>query len=135
MIKRLTCIECPLGCALSVDIENCKVVKVDGNKCEKGEAYAVSEIENPVRILTSAVLTEGLDLKMLPVRTDKPIPKAKLYEAMAAIKKIVLRSPVRAGDIIAADFLGLGVNLISTRDCARTWSKLQIGPVPTRRVF
>ena len=113
--KKLTCIECPIGCRLSVDIENSKVIKVTGNECPKGEVYAVSEIENPVRILTSAVLCQGLSLKMVSVRTDKPIPKSRIFEAMAEIKKIVVNRPLSADDIIVKNFLGLDANLVSTR--------------------
>jgi CxxC motif-containing protein len=115
MVKRLTCIECPKGCLLSVDIENCRVIKVAGNECPRGEKYAIQETENPMRILTSAVVAQKLYMKMVPVRTDKPIPKAKLAEAMKEIKKIRLNSPVKPGSIIVENFLGLGVNLISTR--------------------
>jgi len=115
MIKELTCIECPKGCLLSIDIENCRVVKVSGNECPKGEKYAVQETENPMRILTSAVLAEGLSMKMVPVRTDKPIPKSKIMEAMSEVKKIRLKNSVNSGSIIIENFLGLGVNLLSTR--------------------
>jgi len=115
MTKKLICIDCPKGCRLTVNIENSKVIKVTGNECPEGEVYAVSEIENPVRILTSAVLCQGLSLKMLPVRTDKPIPKSMTFEAMGEIKKIKLKRPLNAGDIIVKNFLGLGVNLIAAR--------------------
>lgn len=117
MTKNLTCIECPKSCNLIVDIENCRVVKVSGNQCKVGESYCLAEIENPMRVLTSAVLGEGLSLKMIPVRTDRPIQKVKLLEAMAEIKKIIVEKPVKAGDAIVSNFLGLGVNLIATRDC------------------
>ncbi|MFA5085959.1 MAG: DUF1667 domain-containing protein, partial [Candidatus Omnitrophota bacterium] len=70
---------------------------------------------NPVRILTSAVLAEGLSPKMVPVRTDKPIPKNRLAEAMEEVKKIRLKNPVRPGSVIVENFLGLGVNLFATR--------------------
>lgn len=116
MIKKLTCIECPKGCALSVDVVNRRVIEVGGNDCPKGQEYAVSEIENPVRILTSAVLAQGLSLKMVPVRTDKPIPKARIQDAMTEIKKIRIRKSLHTGDIIVNNFLGLRVNLITTRD-------------------
>lgn len=115
-MKKITCIECPKGCLLSIDIENCRVVKVIGNECPKGEKYARQEIENPMRVLTSVVLTEGLSMKMAPVRTDKPIPKTKLAEAMVEVKKIRLNTPVKSGSIIIENFLGLGVNLLSTRN-------------------
>jgi len=116
MIKNLTCIECPQGCLLSVDVENCRVAKVSGNKCPKGIGYAMTEIENPVRILTSAVLAEGLGIRMVPVRTDKPIPKSKLKEAMDRIRGMRIMTRVRAGGVIVKDFVEPGVNLIATRD-------------------
>ena|SRR3989338_8948179 len=122
MIRNLTCIECPKSCVLAVDIENCRVVKVEGEKCPKGKDYAVSEVENPRRVLTSTVVVgNGLKpfptLKMLPVRTDKPIPKERILEAAGEIRKIKVERAVKSGEIITANILGLGVNLIATRDC------------------
>jgi CxxC motif-containing protein len=116
MTKRIICIECPRSCTLSVDIENCRVIKITGNECPKGEKYAQTEVENPKRILTSAVLAQGLSLKMVPVRTDKPIPKSKISAAMDEVKKIRLKKPVKPGDIIIENFIGLGVDLIATRE-------------------
>ena len=115
MIKRMTCIECPKGCRLAVDVESGKVIKVTGNECPKGEKYAISEVENPARILTSTILGQGLELKMIPVRTDKPIPKSRIFEAMNEVKKIKVQKPLSAGNVIVKNFLGLDVNLISTR--------------------
>ncbi len=117
MIRNLTCIECPRSCVLAVDIENCRVVKVEGEKCPKGKDYAVSEVENPRRVLTSTVSARRLSLKMVPVRTDKPIQKERILEAAGEIRKIKIDRPVKSGEIIAANILGLGVNLIATRDC------------------
>lgn len=118
MIKRMICIECPKGCALSVDIENCKVVKVEGAKCPKGNAYAVAEAQNPVRILTATALAEGLSLKLVPVRTDKAIPKKELLRAMEEIRKMRITASVKPGDTVKENFLGLGVKLIATREAA-----------------
>jgi len=115
----MICIECPVGCNLSVEYEGCRIIKVSGNKCPKAEPYALAEIADPQRILTSAVLCEGLAVKMLAVRTDKPIPKARIFEAMEQVKKIRLRIPVQCKDIIAANFLGLGVNLIAAREAPK----------------
>jgi CxxC motif-containing protein len=117
MIRKIRCIECPKGCFLSVDIEDFKVVSIKGNECPKGEKHAISEVENPVRILTSAALSQGLDLKMIPVRTDGPVPKTALKKAMEEIKRIRINQPVRVGTVIVENFLNLGINLIATRDC------------------
>ena len=116
MIKKMVCIECPNGCVLEADMDS-KPMKITGNKCPKGVNYAISEIENPRRMLTSSVLTEGLALKMVPIRTDRPMPKKDLLGAMEEIKKIRLRKPVAVGDIIVRDLLGLGVDLVATREC------------------
>lgn len=115
MLKKMTCIECPKGCSLCVDVENSKALKVIGHECPKGEIYAVKEIECPVRILTSTVMTKGFDLKFLPVRTDKPIQKSKTFDAIHEIRKIIIQYPVKAGDVIIKDFMGMGVNLIAAR--------------------
>lgn len=113
---RLVCIECPKGCVLTVNIQGNKVVSVTGCGCPKGEMYALAEMESPARILTTTVLSEGLALKMIPVKTDRPIPKDKLFAAMKEIKKIKIRTPVYPGTIIAEKFLGLQVNLVATRE-------------------
>ena len=118
MNKKLTCIECPRGCVLSVDAENGKLVRLEGYECPKGEKYAIAEIENPTRILTSTVLTEGLFLKMIPVRTSDPIPKSDIKKAMSEIIKIRIKHSIRTGDVIIKDFLGSGADLIATRDCS-----------------
>ena len=116
MIKRMTCIECPQGCNLSVDVENCTIVSIKGAKCPKGIVYAASEIENPARILTATVRADGLMPRLVPVRTDKPIPKRDLFRAMAEMRKMRVKRPLKAGDVIVEDFLGLGVNLVATRE-------------------
>ena len=115
MIKRIICIECPKGCNLSVEVEKMKVIVTSGNECPKGEEYAVSEVENPLRTLTSTVIAEELSLKMIPVRTDRPIPKDRVLEAVEYIRKITIKRPVNIGDIVVKDLLGLGADLIATR--------------------
>ena len=119
MIKKMTCIACPNGCQLEVDEEGGHVIKVTGNKCEKGDAYARQEVENPLRVLSSTVLAQGLDLKLVPVRTSEPIPKGRIFEGIAEIRKMRLTKPVKAGEVIANNFLGLdGVDLIAARPAA-----------------
>lgn len=116
MKRTMTCIECPRGCSLEVTLESeWKVSAVAGHKCPRGEKYARQEVESPMRTLTTAVLAAGLELRMLPVRTSGPIPKGRLMDAMAAVKKIVVSSPVSAGQVVAKDLLGLGVDLVATR--------------------
>ena len=116
MIKKMVCIECPKSCVLSADIENCKIIKVNGAKCPRGVKYALAEVENPSRILTATVMAEGLDLRLIPVRTDKPIPKKDIFRAMEQINKMKISTPLRSGETLVDNFLGLGVRLLATRD-------------------
>lgn len=118
MIKQMICIECPQGCRLAVVVDNGKAGKVSGNKCPKGLCYAIAEIEHPARILTSAVAAEGISVAMVPVRTDRPIPKARLMDAMELIRSLTVTKPVKVGDVISPKILGLDANLIATRDCS-----------------
>ena len=116
MKRTMTCIECPQGCLLETETDGSAVVSVTGNKCKRGGLYARQEIEAPMRTLTTSLLTRGLAPKMLPVRTSGPIPKGKLPEAMAAARLLVVTSPVKAGDVVAVDFLGLGADLLACRE-------------------
>ncbi len=94
MIKKITCIECPQGCQLEVNVEEGRVIGLTGNKCPKGDVYGRQEITDPRRVLSSTVLAKGLEIKMVPVRTDKPVPKSKMFAVMEEIKKIRLTRPV-----------------------------------------
>ena len=115
MKRSMTCIECPKGCRLEIEADGARLISLSGHECTRGSLYARQEIEAPVRTLTTSILTRGLELKMLPVRTSKPIPKEKLFEAMVAVKLITLTTPVKAGAVVAADFLGLGADLVACR--------------------
>lgn len=119
MKKIFTCVVCPIGCELTVEYDENNIisdnVKVSGNTCPRGEKYAKTEIVSPERTLTSTVKTNSAELPMLPVKTDAPIPKGKMFEAMKQLNKISVSVPVNAGDVIAADFITKGVNLVSCR--------------------
>ncbi len=117
MTRKLTCIECPKGCALTAKLRRGKVTGVTGCGCRKGRKYATQEIERPVRILTSTVRADGLRLKMVPVRTDRAIPKNDLKKAMDAIHSARIKGPCRIGDVIISGISGTKANLIVTRDC------------------
>jgi CxxC motif-containing protein len=119
MTKNLVCIECPRSCVLSVDIEGPAVKAVRGAKCPKGASYAAAEVENPSRILTATVLATGLDLKLVPVRTDRPVPKKDVLRAMEEIRGMRITKSIKCGEAVIEDFLGLGVKLVATRSADR----------------
>jgi Uncharacterized protein with conserved CXXC pairs len=116
--KNITCTVCPIGCRLAVRIDDSgNITAIEGNTCKRGEKYATSEILNPVRTLTSTVKIDGKhDEKLLPVRTNLPIPKGKMFEAMVLIKNTKIDLPIQVGDVIIKDFIAEGINLIACKN-------------------
>ena len=112
-MKELICIVCPKGCHLKIDEEN--DYKVTGNGCERGADYGRKELTNPTRVLTTTVKIEGASIARLPVKTDGDIPKQVLFRAMEEINRITVKAPVKRGDIVLKNLLGLPVNVIATK--------------------
>lgn len=110
--KNLTCIICPRGCALSIDIdENNNVLSVTGNTCKRGEKYAFDECTNPVRTVTSTMrCTDG---SVVSVKTDKAIPKSKITECMNLINNTTIKNHVKIGDIAVENVFGSNIVITS----------------------
>ena len=104
MKRKLTCITCPLGCALEIQLKDDKIVNITGNNCPRGKVYAENECTNPQRTVTSTVKCE--DGSLISVKTDKPIPKEKMSECMAIINKALATLPITIGDVIIEDVFG-----------------------------
>lgn len=115
MTRILTCIQCPQGCRLAVEAQDGYLISLSGNRCAKGETYARQELENPERTLTTTVQALGLALAWIPVKTSRPIPKARLQEAMVEIRRHQINQPVRAGDIVIKHLLGMETDVKATR--------------------
>ena len=111
-MANIVCIVCPKGCRLAVDEQT---YAVTGNGCERGVEYGKNELISPVRVLTSTVCIEGADYRRIPVKTAGSIPKPLLMEAMAQLDNITLEAPVKCGQVIIADLLSTGVDVVATR--------------------
>ncbi len=112
----MTCVVCPIGCNLKVTMDgNGKFLSVTGNKCLKGAIYAKEEVTEPKRILPTNIKVVGGELPLVSVRTEKPIPKKLLFEAMEVIRTFKVKAPVKRGQILIKNLLGTGVNVIATR--------------------
>lgn len=116
--RELICICCPLGCPITVETEGAEIVRVTGNTCKRGEAYARKEVTNPTRIVTSTVVVEGGVLAAVSVKTREDIPKEKIHDCIAALKTVTVKAPVHIGDVILADAAGTGVDIIATKHVA-----------------
>jgi CxxC motif-containing protein len=115
--ETITCTICPIGCSIEVseDKSSASGYLVKGNSCRRGIGYAIAEVTNPTRILTSTVKLEGTSLKRLPVRTDRPIPKNLVFACMKEINFVEIDAPVELGEIIIENILSTGANVISSR--------------------
>ena len=118
-IRNLTCIGCPLGCALKVALDNGEIKSVSGNTCKRGDVYARKEVTHPTRTVTSTVRVLGGEIAMVSVKTEQDIPKEKIMDIMASIADVKIEAPVKIGDVILADAAGTGVNIVATKDVAR----------------
>lgn len=113
MIKHLTCIECPMGCSITVDVVDGVVKSVTGNTCYRGKMYAENEVICPLRVVTSTV--RAIDGNMVSVKTDKPVRKSEIFEVMQKINAIRLDKSVKIGDVILENIDG-DASLIATQD-------------------
>ena len=114
------CIGCPLGCRLELDVvetpggQLVEIVEVRGNSCRKGDEFAREEHVDPRRTVTTTVAIEGARWPRLPVRTTGTVPKARVRDVCAALRSVRVHAPVRIGDMVLPNVLGLGVDVVAT---------------------
>lgn len=114
-ISEVTCIRCPLGCAITVDVApDGAAVYREGASCARGREYAVAEVTAPVRSIATTINVPGCG-EPLSVKTADPIPKPLIADAVRAVKAVRVELPVRAGDVILPDVCGTGVPAIATK--------------------
>lgn len=116
--RELTCIGCPLGCAVTVELEEGAVVRVTGNTCPRGDAYARKEVTHPTRIVTSTVRVRGGAAPMVSCKTRSDVPKDAIFAVVRALKTVEVPAPVAIGDVVLADAAGTGVDVIATKNVA-----------------
>jgi len=117
--RHFTCVTCPVGCEIDVELRDGEVLSMTGNRCAKGKDFVLQELEEPMRVLTTTVPIEGAKWAMLPVRTDKSIPRRLFFEVMGEVAGVELRAPVEVSDVIIEDVAGTGANVIATRNMKR----------------
>lgn len=123
--RNLICINCPLGCSLTVVTDDAGNVTVSGNTCQKGADYGRKEVTNPTRIVTSTVRVHHGRLPVVSVKTSSDIPKGKIRAVMDAIRSLSVSAPVAVGDILLPDAAGTGANVIATKNVEKLASKKQ----------
>jgi len=112
----ITCIACPMGCDIDLEVEDGEIRSINGASCPAGEEYAKEEYRNPTRILPTTARVTGGILPLVPVKSAEPLPKGKLEAAMEEIAAVELEAPVELGDVVIENVCGTGVNIVATRD-------------------
>jgi CxxC motif-containing protein len=117
--KHFVCVVCPVGCEIDVVYDGSKIISMEGNKCEKSHEFVSQELIEPMRILTTTVHIEGSRWPVIPVRTDKAVPKRLFPRIMRQLRHVKLQAPVNMLDVLVSDVLHTGSNVIATRTVPR----------------
>ena len=112
----LICTACPQGCTLTAVIENGEVIEVRGYNCKKGLDYGVAEMTNPRRMVATTVKVNNGFHPLLPVYTERPVPKPLIPQILDEIRKVEVTAPVKMKSVIVENVLGTGVNVLASRD-------------------
>lgn len=113
--RTMVCIICPVGCNIEVCMDDKKICSISGNSCKRGADYVLAECTNPSRTLTSVMRVIGAQSAMIPVKSDKPVPKELLFECMKEINGHQIHAPVKMGEVVIENILNTGVDIIATR--------------------
>ena len=113
--RNLTCIGCPMGCAITVTLDAGEVQSVTGNTCAIGDRYARQEVTKPERMVTSTVRLTGGAHGRLSVKTKTAVPKTKIFAVMEEINRASVKAPVSIGDVVIENVCGLGIDVVATK--------------------
>jgi len=112
MKKELTCISCPVGCAMTAEFQPNGSIAVTGNQCSRGAEYARNELVDPRRVVTATCRTGSMAHPRLPVRGSEPCPKERIPAVLQALYGMKVQLPVRLGEAVATID---GVTIVATR--------------------
>lgn len=122
---KFNCTTCPSECLLTVEIERdangavVEVCSVTGNSCPRGDKFAHQELTCPMRVLTTTVAVSGGDEALLPVRTAEAVPLALHAQAMDLIRGLVVKAPIRMGNVVLPNLLDTNINLVASMDIGK----------------
>lgn len=113
--RHFVCVICPIGCEVDVIHDGGEIISMEGNKCKKSEEFVRQELIEPMRVLTTTVRIQGARWPVIPVRTDKSVPKRLFLRIMRQLRRIELQAPVNMLDAVVKDVAGTGASIIATR--------------------
>lgn len=114
MEQTITCINCPVGCRMTVTMtSDSKFESVSGNICKRGAIYAEQECTFPMRMITAVIPVQGR-IAPLSVKTASPVPKKLIKLIMKDLSTVKVIAPVSIGDVIYKDIHGTSVDVVAT---------------------
>ena len=113
MAKQMICTLCPMGCQLEISGTS-GTYQVKGNGCPRGKGYAIQEVTDPRRTVTSTMRVNNGNRKLVSVKSSEPIPKDRMFDVIQTISVVVIEAPIKVGDVLLANVLGSGVDIIAT---------------------
>ena len=115
MEQTITCINCPVGCRMTVSLSDTgEFLSVTGNTCPRGAKYAQQECTLPERMITAVIPVAGSETP-LSVKTASPVPKKLISSVIDELARVQFSLPVTIGQIVLPDVLNTGVDIIATR--------------------
>ena len=115
MDRLITCINCPVGCRMTVSLSDTgEFISVSGNTCPRGAVYARQECTLPERMITAVIPVQGSSMP-LSVKTSRPVPKTLISSVMRELGRLKLCAPISPGQVVLADVLHTGADIIATR--------------------
>ena len=113
--RHFVCVICPIGCEIDVVHDGGKIISMEGNKCKKSDEFVRQELIEPMRVLTTTVRIQGARWPVIPVRTDRSVPKRLFPRIMRQLRGVDLQAPVNMLDVLVRDIDGTGASIIATR--------------------
>lgn len=110
----LTCIRCPMGCALNVTLEDKEVIEVTGNTCKRGVDYANHEITSPTRMLTTTIVVKNGVSNTVPVKSITELPKDRILSCVSTLSNFTVSAPIAVGDILVKNIDNTGVDIVAS---------------------
>lgn len=115
MEQIITCINCPVGCRMTVSLsETGEFLSVSGNTCPRGASYARQECTLPERMITAVIPVQDSDIP-LSVKTVRPVPKALIFSVIHELSLLEIHLPVSIGQVVLPDVLHTGTDIVATR--------------------
>jgi CxxC motif-containing protein len=112
---KIICVACPQGCRLRINRQG-ETMVVSEQGCKRGEQYAIQEMTDPRRMVSTTIRIQSNSHLLLPVYTSAPIPKGKIQPLLNQLRKLNLKVPVKMGQVVLKDALGTGIDVLASRD-------------------